>query len=459
MAGEMVIAAIPNILDGGSSMIGQGTGVGVAGGSHNDQEPSSYSLATDALPNYATFQTKASRDESVGYVAIVGHNLDRARGSYWRALTLNSATAPADTSTYLQLLYPTALEASSAGLNGTFSSVDDSPFASSVDFIGDNFDWHARFSFATPSSAPTTTADGQAFVLRFGPVASALSARATVKLYEGGVEKATLLDNVALCGTDGDTLNRIVVVLPWSASLLSSADGSGVEIRIDGTSDIVCYSVLWVACFDPGNGAVDSGWIALSDPATPASFGGTSPHVAGLQPQQTEYYALPATFDSMGGAYRPLVVVSMLSGANDDRLPRLGVLAAGTAWSPPEGKNFTALSLQVNDLSKKTSTLGGQQLPSARNRQRIMTFTLPRLTRSEAQQLVTRIDWNKGTVGAFLVVLYPDDPTLKPLTTLWCTLDEGAPSPLVLSPVTVGGTSEDTVPFRFDKTYTVKEKL
>lgn len=476
MAGEMVIAGIPNLMETGEPVVGQYPAASL-GGSHADQEPSSVSIASAALPVNATFQVFGYVAAPVDFVSIVNHNLDRARGSYWRAWIYSQNEVYDSGSLWfrgLQQLYPTGIDgAASVNLTGTYSDVDDSPYlaASEADYLGATAAgaWQARLTFDTPTQALSTVGNDHTFVLRVDSIIGS-NGRLTVRLYDGGTFKATLLDNEYVGSNGQDSLGRRVLVLPWSTSQLGTADGSGVQIQIEADDGVMVQSVLWVAGTDPESefagvvvGSRDTGWIPVSASDSDPNFGGLPPElVAGVGFQQTDKHVLSTQWTvpaSSSATAPPRVCVALLSAAADDRLPYVGVVAAGTMWRPSEqSKNFNSFSLAVEDESKVAPTWGGQTLPSARARRRVATFTLPRTVRSEFAQLIERIDVRKGSIGAFLVSFYPDDPYLDSMTTFWCTLDKESMGAFVLSPLS-GDTSEDTVPFRFDRSYTVREKL
>lgn len=461
MAGEMAICGIPNALEGGNSAIGQGSGVAVAGGSHADQEPSSVSIATSRSPEYATFQTVCPRSTPLDFIAMVNHNLDRARGSHYRAIAAQAtSSSPSLTARHLQVLAPKFSGAlnSTTGAGTGSPTADDPPWTDEYEVNGLYGTLHGTFE--TPAKTLSLNPNSQAFVVRAISFAEPpLPSAITVKVLESSAEKATL--TTALPIDVYDTLGRKLFIFPWSATILAASSGANVEILIEtaNSDSTIVVGCAWVAGFDPGNDAYDSGWVEIEEPSD-VNFGSLPPSIgAASEPQAAELHLFSSTFtpylDSFG--YSGVAMVSLIDAGLDNRLPRIGVLVSGTAWRPRSDKNFVGLSFGVEDLSTVVATGGGQRLGRSRRRLRKVGFTLPRLTRSELAQLFQRIDWTKGTLGAFLIALYPEDPYLKNLSTIWVTLAQGESQPFTLSATSVEN-DEDTVPFRFDKSYSCLEK-
>lgn len=474
MAAGLIIAGIPNVMQGGICSIG-----GTDGGTHGDQEPSSYSVATSNLPSASTFlvQSRAVL-ESINFVAIVNHNIDKAKGSYWRVWADTKAPSSANAIVGTQELYPTSRDAS-ANLTGTYSAIDDNPFlsASESDYITFGASSYGTFGFGTPTDDPSTAKNDHAIVLR----GNATGLKVTV--IPGGGGTTTVLCTGETIG-DQDPTARRVLILPFDTSILDP-DLSTFQVKIEADNGSRVYALMWAHGYYASGTTpqFDSGWMPFTGEQATTQLTAPSPWLNKYEKQQTdicyigadaairntygpiatgqgfaEYTTYIAAPDVIGDA--PYVYVSFLNAATDDRLNRLGVLAAGSFYQVPSDRNFTGLSFGIDDASKKTVTFGGQELPSNRNRRRKATFTLPRVPRMDMAALAERIDIAKGVTGAFLVAFYPEDDAslLSDLFTFWCTQDESAPGGWVLSPMSVVD-EEDSAPFRFDRTYTIKEKI
>lgn len=476
MSKGLIIAGIPNIMQGATCSVG-----GADGGAHGDQEPSSYSSAASNLPSASTFlaQSRAVL-EQVNFVAIVNHNLDKAKGSYWRVWADAKAPASSNAIVGTQDLYPTSRDAITGAITGTYTAVDDNPFLSAsesdyVDFGGGVS--AVTFGFATPTDDPSNAGNDHAIVLRG-------NGTFTVTVIPGAGGTNTELCTDVTIG-DEDPLARRVLILPFSTSILGS-DLVSFQVKVESSVASRLYSLLWSHGYYASGTTpqFDSGWMLMtaSDQGAAPYLLAPSPWLNRYEKQQTELLYIdlntselkyPGISPTQGLAVAapymagpevagdaPYVYVAFLNAATDDRLNRLGVLAAGTYYQLPEERNFTGYSFGIEDASKKTPTYGGQDLPSNRHRRRRASFTLPRVPRPEQVSLSERIDIAKGITGAFLVSMYPEDDgaILTDLHTFWCTLDEAAPGGWVHTTGSVVN-DNDSVPFRFERTYSVREKL
>lgn len=466
---QMALLGLPSVLENGYPYHRAG-GAKKTNGGHLDQEPSNVTIPGNNLPYECTMWGAATKIGNINAIGLVNHTLDRYRGSYFSVVSLLTVPtlAGALTPVHWKNYYPTSLDASS-NLTGTYTAIDDSPFsnAGESDYVTNAGAgaWSARFGFATPSSpalSATAVANDQLFTIRIGEGAAS-SDTVTVKLYENNVLLATLADAIQF--GDNDPLGRKVLSFPWSSSLLSTADGSNVQVQIESADSVVLYSVVWtcapaIESFGDDR-AYYSGWVQIPGFDSSTSLGGLDPELVGEEPVKTDLFLFDRTLDftTSPDGFSPLVGVSFAQASNTDEPVSLGVLLAGTVFRPE--RNFTTLSLGVHDESKKQRTLGGQDIISSRNRRRYATFTIPLVKRSQFAQLFERIDFRKGSTGAFLVSFFPEDDLddVKRLTTFYATLTQEADQPWVISGVKIGGTDEDTVPFRFEKTYSIEEKL
>lgn len=490
MAGEMEI--LISMLDEQSGFVGGGgstSGLYTAAVEATDQEPSSVSPADSWNPEDASWVGTAvnpSAEFLADAFAVVNHNwprnaadLDtgfnsvaRAAGLFrtrWRLLLEGSAAALGggleSSEKAVEYLAPTATEATEGSVTGDHSSVDDNVFgavgADAVVAAAPNA-FGQRYSFPTPDSdlSPASVAgrNSQAFVL-YGLDSSVDAATLLVELWEGGALVRELW-NAPVGNLPGQAF---VIALYWDASELASVSGANVELRwrfSTGVGDPEMRAVGWIAGLSAGGRAIyDSGWVEIEEEDTESGYGELPISYSGVEPVRNELHRVPTSVDTTT-AYR--VTASVLAPsrapgmtAGEDDTPYIGVLVAGKRWSP--FRQFTAFSFAVRDESTKKQTIGGRDVNVSRSRRRLASFTLPLVKRSDFAQLAERFDWRKGNTGAFLVSFFPEDDTLRRLTTFWCTLEGEAT--WAMSEVKIGGTDEDTVPYRFTKTYNVREKL
>lgn len=440
-----------NICDGGTAYTGQ-AGAEVAGGSHNDQEPSRVTSLSGMLPSVSQFRVEASEAGLVDFVEIVNHNLDRRRDSYWRAWVADRDAQPFSIFTGIQELYPTSLDASS-NLTGTYTDVDDNPWASasSSDYLQPTGvgAWSARFGFATPSSALSSVGNDHLFVLRVFPSLSINSGTLTVTLYEAGSPVATLLNAVDVGATD--RLDRVIYIAKFSTSQLGTASGADVQIQIDASQEVRVASVLWCAGLDV-TGGNDSGWIQIDQPPSSASFGSLSAGIS-EEPMPAEFYRFASSTD-LSAAGVPMVAAAFVNATNDaSPTNKLGVLVAGKAWELPY--NPESVSLTFEDRSARIEALGGQDTGSNLRRRRVFRLPLQLLTRAQQIEVSERIDWRKGQVGAFYVNIFPNDTTLRRMWGAWVRVAE----PGEWVPINVMDSDDTESVLRFSRTYLLREKL
>lgn len=454
MGDNALLCGLPNVCDGGTAITGSGGSASLAG-KHNNQEPARVTSVSSMLPVDSTFQVWAPDAVSdIDLVAIIGHNMDRRRGSYWRAWVTEEYRASSyfdSTLQWLQQLYPTSRD-DSTNLSGTYTDVDDDPWSTSADYIGisTGSTWMARFGFATPSVANSTVGNDHAFVIRAAIDPSFVQSEEsiTVKLYESDGAVATLL-NAELVG-DYDNLGRAIFIAPWSTSQLATSSGANVQVQIEGTEGARVYSVLWVAGRNLANvssGGQDTGWIAVDTPPDSSSFGSISAGLVGEEPMAIEFKRL-STAETFANGTVPRIVVAFLN-ATTDASPtnQLGVLLAGKAYELDF--NPATAELYFEDRSPVTETPGGQNLGSNLRRRRIFRVPFQYIDTADHIEIAERIDWRKGQTGAFYVNVFPNDATLKRLWGAWVRVAEaGAWIP-----------HSEQGGFFFDRSYLLREKL
>lgn len=437
-----------NVCDGGTAYIDQGAGE-TASGSHNDQEPSSVTSISDMLPIDSSFTVVGTNVSSVDFLGIVNHNLDTLRGSYWRGWASAWVFGSYAASSYLQELYPTSLDASS-NLSGTYTAVDDNPWATNADYVeaAAAGSYSARFGFATPSVALSDVGNDHAFVIQAASGSlPAGSHTLTVKLFDSNTEIATLINATAV--GDSDPLGRSTFIAPFSTSQLNNGTGAGVQCQVEATNGLRVYSVLWVVGLSAGT--YDTGWVAVETPPASSEFGGVSAAVAGEEPMPIEFHRF-STAKTYTGTSRPKITVSFLNATNaSSKTNQLGVLVAGKAWELPF--NPATAELYFEDRSVRTETPGGQDTGSNLRRRRVFRIPLQYLTAAQMVEVAERIDWRKGQTGAFYVNVFPNDATLSRLWGAWVRVAE--PGAWIPRTEEVSGTTG----YFFDRSYLLREKL
>lgn len=325
-------------------------------------------------------------------------------------------------------LAPTSLE-SSTNFTGGFADVDDNPFAPD----GNNMTTstpgvasQARFGFDTPADPPTTGADNQAFVALVTGSGSG-SGLVDLELYEAGGLVATLVnDQTVVAGADS------LLVGYWNASSLGTSSGADVELRINNHTPgasfgLTIKAVRWIE--DPSDVAslsYDSGWLdAVSDPVD-TLWGDTAPSTAGRAPVQNFVHVLPSTIDAERGFFY------IRDPENSDGYLQAGVLVVGPCFQPTLNRAYGPL-VNVEDLSVKKKTHGGQTFGVSRPRLRKVYFPHAALSAAEAHSLFDRLYWRRGILRPVLVSLFPGDATEGGNTTVWATPEQfedlGAPDP------------------------------
>lgn len=442
--GDNALLVPVNVCDGGTAYIDQGAGE-TASGQHNDQEPSRLTSISDMLPLDSSFSVAGSNVSSVDFVAVVNHNLDRQRGSYWRTWASSWVAGAYSTSAYLEELYPTSLDASS-NLTGTYTDVDDNPWASSADYLeaAAAGSYSARFGFATPAAALSDVGNDHVFVVTAASTSlPAGSHTLTVKLYDSNTEIATLINATAV--GDTDTLGRSIFIAPFSTSQLNNGTGAGVQCEVTATNGLKVYSVLWVVGVTAGT--YDSGWVEVDAPPSSSSFGGISAAASGEEPMPIEFHRF-STAKTYTGTARPKITASFLNASNAiSKTNQLGVLVAGKAYELEF--NPATAELYFEDRSPVAETPGGQNLGSNLRRRRVFRVPLQYVKPADHVEIAERIDWRKGQTGAFYVNVFPNDATLKRLWGAWVRVAEaGAWIP-----------HSEQGGFFFDRSYLLREKL
>lgn len=450
MAGEMLIYAA---IEESAGAVGDGGSIDATSDpSVVTQEPSDVSIATSASPDDATW--RADNEQDVDVIAVVNHNWPREIGTRWRAW-LNGVDGSYSPGIYkkLAVAVPT-ITADSSNTSGGFANVDVNPwtgtFGSPMHGSAAGTYW-ALLEFASPGGLcgdSDTGSPTQAFVVvgSWATTPTPTVRTVTVELWEGGSFVRKILDAVPYS-------QGCFAVAYWDASELFDPTGANQpQVRIEfDDMDAAIYSVAWVQGLPSLDASYDSGWVEIDSLAAPPSWGQVSPEAVAGEPVKNEFMLLASTVAAADAGYATVSCLCPLRTLDD---PQVGVLTAGKGWRP--SSNFTGLTLGVADASKKSRTLGGQDIIAARDRRRVATWTLEGVSREDFVQLFHRIDWRKGSTGAFLVAFFPEDSVLRPTTTFWVTLDTQTSQPW--TPYT-GTDGSDSVPLLFTRQFAVEEKL
>lgn len=387
----------------------------------NNEEPSSLCRLATVGPGHTwwkfvatTFGSTLQTSFEVGGCAFLNHNLSVSSKV---RLILDDDFLPDP-----EILYPTSTE-SSTNFTGNHTAVDDDPFGGGVDSMTTTTPGsasQARFGFATPAVAPETGADLQAFYIRVAGAGSGTGA-IDIELYESAVLVATLSSAQTItAGVD------TVIQATWNASLLGTASGANIELRINnpspgGSFGLTIKAVQLVIEPNLTSPLYDTGWIDGHPTTIDDAWGGTSPITAGRAPTQN-FVHIPAAV--VEGAFAGRFMVRDIT--NTDGYIQAGILMVGPIFQPAINRSYGDL-IGIKDLSVKKHTHGGQTFGVKRPRLRTVSLPFSDLTTTEAHSLYDRLYWRKGTLSPVLVSLFPDDATEGPNTTVYCTPEQLGP--------------------------------
>lgn len=424
-------------------------------------EPSEFWRSASENPYDTMIRVQRAADESgVGYgnglirwwdaLALVRANLSPSADVRIMCKTADGSGQYMDARYAAIELPPTAIEAFT-NLTGVVGNIDE-PISGALDGnrltpTAPTSAWSLRLSFGTPADPPVAGARRQAFVVAVtltNPIPAPQEApRLTARLFESGIETRFL-------GTKHVTRYGVsYLTFPWDASLLAVADGSGVELVLNGSSTtsisfgtaaIQVEAVGWLV--DDGqtisdNVLVDSGWITMPD--------GVDVDVSRNFDRFTPRYRDFAAFDLAVGAleFQELWVLVRDDGApldltdlNSD-LPdpndavlfsapgyvEIGHIIVGQSLSLTYSPTFGPM-LSAMDLSDKAYTEGGQTFGVARPALRVVELPLAAMLQAEAMMLYKRLVRHRGVLGPVLVALDPSNEVEGEETTVYCTLDE-----------------------------------
>lgn len=253
------------------------------------------------------------------------------------------------------------------GLAGSLGDIDDDPDGPDGSWLttGSNTSTACRTGFPTPSGNPTVGPSLQEFRVLVRKTNHPTDPTCSLKVFENGSELLQLILDQTISSTSG-----VVLSGTFNASSLGTADGSLVELQIEGTP----------GSGNPGNRAsVEVGAVEWNAEVTVAAAGGTGDATLALgalgAAQEGSYVDPPAQggdgdavlglaalgssgegsydpFDPSGEATVGLGALALASEGSYDpfdpsgdvvaALAALGLSATGTTGDPPQGGNGAA---------------------------------------------------------------------------------------------------------------------
>lgn len=409
-----------NAMSGAAVVAGTDASASMAAANMLTESPSEFWRSLTNAPQYTyAYFTPPGAAYDIEALAVFGHNL--TRHDQYRIFT-GASTFLAGYTGY----NPTStIAGSTTNTAATFASVDNgetTPSATWAAPTNTNLVWTLGVGFNTPSTAPLTGADRQAFwVYAKAGSTAAENNYIDCYLYEAGVEKVNLGRRYIQSGT-GQWL-----FFTWNASSLSTASGADVECKISMSKiNVSTYvqvgSIVWAE--DHTARTNDSGWLTFD----PWDGDGITfkPQVEG--PAAAILYQFPSSVNVSSVHVQFRSCRSPLDYDSEaEKLPtqrgyvQIGTVVLGETWSPAIDRDFGAF-IGTKDYSSKARTYGGQLFGSRRFVQRILSLPLSFLTPAEAHTLQDRIVNRHGILKPIVVSILPGDATEEKHTTLLATL-------------------------------------
>jgi hypothetical protein len=249
-------------------------------------------------------------------------------------------------------------------------------------------------------------------------------------LYEGGVERQDLGIKV-VSSTTGQAL-----LFPWDASLLQTADGSAVEIRlmlIDAAAgnfpklDSVAWECLYQSDVDSAD--LDTGFDTIMGAEHDDDFGDTAlQQVGDPPPLWWRLFQTPTNLTQLRIEVRSDGAGFFENFQTTPPRPAIttidaGVLIAGPIVTTPY-RFAPGTNLRYNPKLVGSDAVSGANRQVLQHNKRSATLQLPNLPNTLAHKMLARID-AKQTVP-FLVILEPEitDPTVRSNSTFYATATE-----------------------------------
>lgn len=356
----------------------------------------------------------------VGGIGVINHNL--SIGATARTMLFDAGLTDFEPERVL----PDGKTDVAGTWSGTAADVDESPYAADANKNtcsgASSLTPAINYSFATPSTTPETGADLQLMRVKVSWTGDAPTGF-SFELRDG-VTSIEYLD-FTVTGGNPQVTNGAVLLMPWDAADLVTANGSGVNLRIDctlgsGSDDISIEAVDWLCDIGTTGGTVlyDSGWDSATYDTTDAQWGSTVAGVAGVAPTQN-YVNYPPS--EIAGVAKALTMFR--DPFNSDGYIDVGCYVLGPIFRPTINRAWGPL-VGVRDLSIKKFSHGGQTFGVKRPRLRTISLPLHELSAAEAHSLLDRVNWRKGTLSPVLVSLFPGDATEGRHTTIWATVEQ-----------------------------------
>lgn len=364
----------------------------------------------------------------VGGVGVVNHNL--SIGATARTLLLDSTAAGYQPTRIL----PDSKTDVTGTWSGTVADVDDDPYAADANKNtctgASSLTPSVQYGFTTPASNPKT--GDQLQLIRVKVTWTADPPTNIAFELRDGANVIGYID-YRPTGANPDISSGDVVLLPWDASDLTTADGSGVALRVEsslgaGTDDISIEAIDWLCDLGVSAGSIlyDSGWTVATYDVTDALWGDTVAGAGGISPVQS-FAHYPTT--EVSGVAR--AVTFLRDPLNSAGYVDVGCYVAGPRFTPTIPRDPGEV-VGYRDLSTKVFTEGGNTFGVMRPGLRTVSMPLSWLTQAEAHSLFDRMR-RRGILSPVLVSIFPGDATEGRHTTIWATVDNfgaiNAPDP------------------------------
>jgi hypothetical protein len=431
---NLVIGALPNYTAAAVTAVTVvGGGAGPAGmpiANVKTDRPWEVGRIPTIFPHECGIEIDFGEAVSIETLALI--NPSWIPGDQFRVVGVTSGALPPVRS---ETLPPTAIEEDSGNLdpgNDVVENIQEHPSEHDADYItvavaSFDEDWFIRVSFGTPAAAPAVgTAEEpqayQCFVLwaKRGAITTpdadiaTAFAKCTATLYEGGVSRAVLGTKLLVATDDGQAL-----IFPWDASVLQTADGSAVELRLDflpGTDATfgVLYSLAWEVMHQADVAAADfnTGWQTVMGAEAEAAWGGTALQSVDLPPEIWREFIVPASLEKVRFEFRADGLGFFTSFISTPPRTPSGVVDVGMVMLGPlfevpynfaPGTSLRCRAVLVGD----DEGLTGANRAVLGFRKRSADIELAFVPSATAHSLFARLDFASRGTAVFLIALEP----------------------------------------------------